>query len=616
MKKKTLFLAIFLVMLLFIMCTSVNAADTLQSKIDSAENGATIVLDQDYTEDIVIASDKTITIDLNGHTIKNVSGNTITNNGKLTITGEGTVDNVTHGKSALLDNGKFERTLEKGTFEPDQSNGNSYYTIKNWGTLTIEDGVEVYNNGGYSSAIENGFQNSATENPNKVTATLTINGGTFEGGKNTIKNDEYGVLNIKNGTFKNEVQCVLLNWNVATIDGGMFEGGVDGVVNAMYKDTAGIVGDLTINGGTFIASETGEAVREHGSASYKAPFKVTGGTYSSDVKDYVADGLVSKLLNGKYVVGKENTITVLTGTTEGGRIYTTPEKALAGETVSISTIITEGYELKGITVKDSSENVIEVTNYKFVMPDSAVTVEATFAKLTQETEVPVIDPTEEVKEVTVGVADKDKVDSVLLETLNSNEEFAEVLKTSNLKVSLEVNDIVLTEEEQKEIDEILAESGVKVEIAKFFDIEVLVKDSNTQAELGKLSELNKEIEFTIALPENLKAVEEGYTRVFYLVREHNGEFDALEATLSADGKFLTFASDKFSVYALAYVDVENESGDNQTGNNGENENNNQTEEKDDTPKTGDIVLEVSAALAVISVAGIIVFARNNKKNKK
>ena len=46
--------------------------------------------------------------------------------------------------------------------------------------------------------IRNGGKNTA-ESP----AEMTINGGTFSGGINTIKNDDYGNLTINDGDFDN-----------------------------------------------------------------------------------------------------------------------------------------------------------------------------------------------------------------------------------------------------------------------------------------------------------------------------------------------------------------------------------------------------------------------------
>ena len=45
------------------------------------------------------------------------------------------------------------------------------------------------------------------------------------------------------------------------------------------------------------------------------------------------------------------------------------------------------------------------------------------------------------------------------------------------------------------------------------------------------------------------------TRNYYIIREHNGQVDKLPATLSSDGKSVTFSTKYFSTYALAYEDV-------------------------------------------------------------
>lgn len=56
-----------------------------------------------------------------------------------------------------------------------------------------------------------------------MTANLTITGGVFSGGMNTVKNDDYSVLDIQGGSFSNTAGPTVLNWNVATISGGTFE---------------------------------------------------------------------------------------------------------------------------------------------------------------------------------------------------------------------------------------------------------------------------------------------------------------------------------------------------------------------------------------------------------
>ena len=209
-----------------------KAGDKEYATIAAAIEDATdvIVLLSDTTEDVTIPAGKEVTLDLAGHKLTNVSGHTITNNGTLTITGNGTVDNVTHQKAALynavectatIENGTLMRSKEEGK-SATNNGGNSYYVVLNQGNLTIKDG-EITSSGKYSSLIENGWYDPS-KNTGGKNAALTIENGKFSGGMNTIKNDDYGVLNIKDGTFTNwkEANACILNWNIATIEGGTF----------------------------------------------------------------------------------------------------------------------------------------------------------------------------------------------------------------------------------------------------------------------------------------------------------------------------------------------------------------------------------------------------------
>ncbi len=58
---------IFTTLALFIMITNSKAQETLQSKIDSNEKY--IVLNDNYTENLLIKENQELTIDLNGYTI-------------------------------------------------------------------------------------------------------------------------------------------------------------------------------------------------------------------------------------------------------------------------------------------------------------------------------------------------------------------------------------------------------------------------------------------------------------------------------------------------------------------------------------------------------------------
>ena len=169
--------------------------------------------------------------------------------------------------------------------------------------MTINEGVKVVQNGHFSSLVENGFYNGAKDNPTGATATMTINGGTFSGGINTIKNDDYGELTIHDGTFSNTTQAAFLNWNVATVNGGTFSSEQNCILNG-YGDATMDKGELKITGGTFTSKEAPiKRMNEKDEDFDKVD--VTGGVYSGDVSEVVAEGsseLVKASGDNRFVV--------------------------------------------------------------------------------------------------------------------------------------------------------------------------------------------------------------------------------------------------------------------------------------------------------------------------
>lgn len=272
------------------------------------DNGA-YVMSGDTTATIKVPNGKNATLDLNGKTLTNKTGEhtiIVENGATLTITGNGIVDNVSHGKGAIVNSGEvtlnggtFKRSAEKGTYSSYGNGGNSWYTIANYGTMEINTGVTVENAGGYSSMIRNGGEATADCN-------LTIRGGNFVGGVNTVKNDYFGVLTINGGNFSNTAQYVIMNWNKAEITAGTFQtlDTASAVLfTSAFGSNANYVGELTISGGEFKhASDTQEMIVDHYDESNKGNAVVTGGKFDADISKYIptdyvqsADGTVEKL---------------------------------------------------------------------------------------------------------------------------------------------------------------------------------------------------------------------------------------------------------------------------------------------------------------------------------
>ena len=287
--------------------------ETLQAAVNAATTeNSTVTLLKDVTEDITIPTGVTAMLDLSGKKLTNKAGKhtiTVENGGKLNISdsvGTGVVDNTSHGKAAIynkgevtLNGGTFERSAEEGTYSPYSDGGNSWYTIANYGTMEINTGVTVENAGGYSSMIRNGGDVTADCN-------LTIEGGNFAGGVNTVKNDSFGVLTINGGNFSNTAQYVIMNWNKAEITAGTFQT-LDTASAVLFTSANGAddntVGKLTISGGEFKhASDTQEMIVDHYDELNSGDAAVTGGRFDADISKYIpsdyvqsADGTVEKL---------------------------------------------------------------------------------------------------------------------------------------------------------------------------------------------------------------------------------------------------------------------------------------------------------------------------------
>ncbi|WP_051688390.1 InlB B-repeat-containing protein [Butyrivibrio sp. AE2032] len=81
-----------------------------------------------------------------------------------------------------------------------------------------------------------------------------------------------------------------------------------------------------------------------------------------------------------YVAFKKASYSIYVGITGPGSIETSDNKANPGDVVTITSIPDEGYKLDSISVYDHDYNPISVKNNAFTMPESDVTVYATFVK--------------------------------------------------------------------------------------------------------------------------------------------------------------------------------------------------------------------------------------------
>lgn len=374
-------------LMVFSLCLSVSADDgkvakaggteysTLQEAINAAGNGDTIALIASTNEDVVIETGKDITINIaDGATLTNIKEHTIINKGKLTITGSGTVDNVTNGRAAVYNDLNAEAILNGGTYKRSQetgidsnnSGGNSYYTIKNYGTMEINSGVTVENKGKYSSLLANGWYSYGSANEPSTdgnpVAKLTINGGTFTGGLNTVKNDDAGEMIINGGTITGFAQSCVQNNNVLTITGGDIVGEENNsdaaIVSRAVTSSTVNKGITKITGGTVKGGNP--CIREDTTYGSTHQTEISGGTFSSDVTKYLKKGLVQNK-DGSVV---EKTYIASIGDKGFDSLTAAINVANNGDTISLKSSTTEDIVIpkdKALTI-DIAEGVTLTNN--------------------------------------------------------------------------------------------------------------------------------------------------------------------------------------------------------------------------------------------------------------
>ena len=481
---------------------------SVQDAIDAANEGDTVKLLANAAEDVTVAEGKNLTLDLNGFTLTNVNGHTITNNGTLTITDSseaktGTVDNVTHAKGALvnagtatLEGGTFERSNEAGTLSPYANGGNSWYTVQNKGTMTIKDGTTVKNNGGFSSNLCNADDTNAK---------LVINGGTFAGGINAVKNGSNTKLEITGGTFSNKSQYVVMNWSDATISGGTFtaEGTAPSV---LFTSSYGNDKDsLKVTGGTF--SGAASMIHNYYDKDNRGNAAVSGGSFSAEVpadccaKDFVC----VKNSNGTY------------GVVQQGEVVPPSEDNKNSGSVATS----------GVTVDQGEQKKVAET-----AAEAAASVKNTTVD-TAKNEAKIGD-------VTVDTTDKANEVSAVVDAAKAENTSVSVQLVVKAAKAAAVSD---------NIKDTVSEGSEVVPFELSVDMVTEVKNSEDQVvatAMVPVKETDQPITVTFAVaPESIAG------RKVMVARDHGGEVKLIEPSkVNYETGEITFETAKFSDYAV------------------------------------------------------------------
>ena len=355
---------------------------TLAAALNDAQNGETVTLLADVTENVIIKAVKNMILDLNGHTL---SGGTTAGKAALTNYGSLTINDSSEAQT--------------GTIKREDEDAGGYYVIDNKGTMTINGGNVINNSSKKGSSL---IRNGGAEDDNAY-PTLNITGGTFtQLNFIAIKNDALSRLNVSGGKITSNASAIQ-NWYEATITGGEINGqlwtdayawdGGESTGNTTISENAkfngeivmditgeNVVPKLNISGGDL--NITNWRITTAASAVGAKP-AVSGGTFSTAVPEaYCADGFIpTKNEDGTYGVKVDTSVAEVNGVkyeTLQEAIDAAPRKATVKlladtkENVTISTpyvtLDLNGHTLNGstgerkpaltitarVTVKDSS----------------------------------------------------------------------------------------------------------------------------------------------------------------------------------------------------------------------------------------------------------------------
>ena len=292
--------------------------DTLQAAIDAAQDGETVTLLADATEDVAI--NKSVTLDLHGKTLTN------TNAGKATISVQGGTVTVKNGNVA---------------------GGTGYYNIEvtkdSNANLTLADVTATAGNTG-SSMIDNW-------------GTLTIESGSYSGGLNVVKSEEDSTLTINGGKFElsyatNGYTGVVLAYGNTTITGGEFIQSLTttGQWNHPQVVVTGVVEGHTaitrVTGGHFVNKMSRENIFRGVGKGTSDNFEVSGGTFNKSIsEEYCTDGFIpTKNADGTYGV-KEGSYVAQVGSKKYETLADAIRLSAKGKTITLLTDVEQNSQL-------------------------------------------------------------------------------------------------------------------------------------------------------------------------------------------------------------------------------------------------------------------------------
>ncbi len=330
-------LATILALVMALALCSVSWADATEVKTEAelttaVSNGGEIKLGANITltSMLTIPADKTVTLDLNGLSITS-AGKVIKNNGILTITdtkGGGKI--ISTGNTAVGVGDNSKTTIKTAIIESVEGAVITGYATG--ATINIEDGI--FSASDNAVVAGNGNRTNEAGAERTVGNTINISGGTFNG---QIKTPTYVACGIY-APWKDTIKVTGGTFNITGGAGIVARAGSVSVSNATINTTGnatGKVGDsrvvvpcsaivfdseaaypaltntsaISVESGTFTSeADAISVVKPEGEGAVER-VAVTGGTFSTDVTEYLAEGKILQKNGDTYTAVTNSGIT-------------------------------------------------------------------------------------------------------------------------------------------------------------------------------------------------------------------------------------------------------------------------------------------------------------------
>jgi len=386
---------------------------------------------------------------------------------------------------------------------------------------------------------------------------VVSNGSTFTLKSGNIKSVEFGVLVANDSTF--------------TMDGGVITTSDNCGVGGNGSDTNDYKNyTININGGTINGN-----IQSSGYVSCgiyhpnKGTVNFNGGTINSSN----GAGIVQRAGTLNITGGTINTAGSSTGRVGDSRVVVTASAIVVDKEANYPEVATLKTTISNDAVLNGAAGSIETIG-------EGINIELTGGLYTEE-------PAEE--QIKEGY-------SAYKVLAGENEDMYVVVEDSALENT--VSDGMVSEADLNAADVNLIKEAIegKYDLISFYEVSLLTVTPAGDI-VDFVEEASEKVNVTLGLPQELPSLKNGFSRKYYVIRVHNGEVTIIkDVTVNSDNT-ISFKSDKFSTYAIAYEDTKNETTSKETT----------SKETTSTanPKTGDNII-LNFVIFILSLTGLTI----------